>query len=300
MGALPWEQFERRPPGGLWARLIGYDGRKEGSDDGVYEGAPSFDLTFGAVQVGLDLRREEGSNGERDQAGVYAAFGHAKGDVEHDYLTLGEVDAGDVEMSAASLGGYWTRTGREGWYVDGVLQGTFYDVDMEARRGVGETDTDGWGLAASLEGGYPFPLRDGWLVEPQGQLVYQYLDFDAFEDRAARVAYDDLDSLAGRLGARLARTWDAAGPGEAPQPAAIWGRFNIWQEFLSNPTTTFSGFGRSVPFTSDLDDTWAEFEIGADMKQNESVSFYGDISYQVTFDGEADSFGAEAGLRWHW
>ena len=134
------------------------------------------------------------------------------------------------------------------------------------------------------------------MVEPQAQLVYQTFDFDDFDDVAAEVSYSDTDSLAGRLGARLARSWDA-GTETAAAAGGRSGRGSTsGRSSWTNATTTFSAFGSSVPFTGSLDDTWAEFEVGADMKAHaEAWSFYGDLSYQVTFDGEADSFGAEVG-----
>ena len=59
--------------------------------------------------------------------------------------------------------------------------------------------TQGFGFAASLEGGYPF--HDGWLLEPQAQLVYQTINIDDFNDGVADVRYSNTDSLAGRIGA---------------------------------------------------------------------------------------------------
>jgi outer membrane autotransporter protein len=301
MGALPWpEDFAEAPHAAIWARMIGYDGHKDAEGDAEnILGSPSFDLTFGTVQVGTDLHRAEGGNGQRDRAGAYFAFGRADASVEHQQGSH-RVDGGDTKFDAVSLGGYWTRTGANDWYLDGVLQATWYDVHMSSHRGVGDGDTTGWGLAVSGEGGYPFAFDDGWVVEPQAQLVYQTFSFDDFDDLAAEVSYSDTDSLAGRVGARLARSWEAGTAGD-PQPATVWARVNLWHEFLENATTTFSAFGGSVPFTGSLDDSWGEIEIGADMKARaEAWSFYGNLSYQVTFDGDADSFGAETGLKWRW
>ena len=301
MGVLPWpEDFQKEPPGGFWARAIGYHGQKDGSSNGE-DIAPDYDLTFGALQIGLDVLREERSSGDRDRAGAYAVFGRADANVDHE-IGGRTVNAGDTSFDAVSLGGYWTRTGAEGWYLDGVLQATWYDVKMSSHRGVGNGDTEGWGLAASAEGGYPFALDDnGWTLEPQGQLIYQTFSFDDFDDLAAEVSYSDTDSLAGRIGGRLTRTWDAAGDGGPPEPAAVWARVNLWHEFLNNPTTTFSAFGQSVPFTGSLDDSWGEIEIGADMKARaEAWSFYGNLNYQATFDGEATAYGAEAGVKYRW
>ena len=129
-----------------------------------------------------------------------------------------------------SVGGYWTHFGPSDWYLDGVLQATWYDVTMTGRRGLRDGETDGWGLAASLEGGYPFDLGDGWLIEPQAQLIYQAIDLADFNDGAADVRYSDEDSLAGRIGARLARNWDLEaaqgdGPGTGRLPRCARPRF---------------------------------------------------------------------------
>ena len=54
----------RRRRSAIWARLIGYDGHKDAEGDAEnILGSPSFDLTFGAIQVGTDLHRAEGGNG---------------------------------------------------------------------------------------------------------------------------------------------------------------------------------------------------------------------------------------------
>ena len=144
----------------------------------------------------------------RDRAGIYGVLGHADGSVEHDFGDE-TVDAGDTTFDAFSLGGYFTRTGPSDWYVDAVLQYTWYNIEMTSARGLGSVDTDAGGLAASIEGGYPYPIGDdGWAVEPQAQLVYQNLNIDDFEDIAAEIEYEDTDSLAGRIGARVFREWD--------------------------------------------------------------------------------------------
>ena len=67
------------------------------------------------------------------------------------------------------------------------MQGTWYDMQMTSRRGLRDGDPDGFGFAASLEGGYSFLLGGGWLFEPQAQLVYQALDIDDFNEGAADV-----------------------------------------------------------------------------------------------------------------
>lgn len=115
--------------------------------------------------------------------------------------------AGHDDFTAYSVGGYWTT----GWYLDSVVQATFYDVDGVSGR-LPTLETNGWGLAASLEGGAPFRLGGGWQLEPQARLVYQTVDLDDTHDVGAFVHFKDVDSLAGRIGVRFANTFTAPGP----------------------------------------------------------------------------------------
>ena len=303
MGGLPWPEstlVDGRPQG-IWTRLIGWDGSYEGHEDGVLGGSPTFDYSFYALQLGADLWRNDESEDMRDRAGIYGVLGHADGSVEHDFGDE-TVDAGDTTFDAFTLGGYFTRTGPSDWYVDAVLQYTWYNIEMTSARGLGSVDTDAGGLAASIEGGYPYPIGDdGWAVEPQAQLVYQTLNIDDFEDIAAEVEYEDTDSLAGRIGARVFREWADTGVGRRAaaalglgprQPLARPDR-RADDDLLrrrrrrcrSSPSSTSPGpSSRSAP-TSRTASGW---------------SVFGDAAYQVTFDGDADSIGGELGLKYRW
>ena len=98
-------------------------------------------------------------------AALYFAIGRGEGDVEHSLPNL-RVRGGSNEFDGYSIGGYWTHFGPSGWYLDGVLQGTWYDFSTKPRRFL-ETDTDGFGLAASLESGYPIHLGSASCSSPR-------------------------------------------------------------------------------------------------------------------------------------
>lgn len=293
-------------PDGAWGRIIGYWGHRDGSPIGIYgrEG-PEFDYNFGAFQLGLDLYREEHENSQRDNAGLYLAFGRAHADVEHNILGF-KFQGGEDDFNAISVGGYWTRFGDNNWYLDGVLQGTWYDMDMSSNRtlpGLRDGETNGFGFTASLEGGYPFDLGYDWLLEPQAQLVYQTLEIDDFNDGAADVRYANTDSLAGRIGLRLTRDWDvdeATSAGAKPRQFTLWGRGDLWHEFLGDPTTEFSSATGFIPFTADLGETWGKLGIGAAMQLTEASTFYGNVNYAASFEGDADAWEAKVGYKVQW
>ena len=169
-----------------------------------------------------------------------------------------------AETLPSAVYGYWMHFGPSDWCIDGVLQGTLYQASMSGNRGLLGGKIDGWGVAASPEGGYPSHFDAGWLLEPQAQLIYQAIDFNDFND-FYDVRYSEEDSLAGRVGLRLARSWDleeaqgdgrGTGPRSEVRQASLWLRGDLWHEFLEEPTIEFSSARSFIPFTADLTGSW--------------------------------------------
>lgn len=287
---------------GMWGRLVYVDGERD-SSRGIYRDGPSYDYTLGAVQLGHDLYRHEEAGEHRDHAGLYLAAGYAETEVDHYTGTR----AGDDRVDAYTIGGYWTRydakddpEDREEPYVDAVLQATWYEVRANPAVDLPRMETEGWGFAASLEGGYPFALDKGWLLEPQGQLIYQWFDFDDASDVAATVRFDDTDSLVGRLSARLSRDWIHHDDPDFPLQSTGWLRLGIWHEFKGEPVTEFSSDRGYIPFTADLGGTWWEAELALTREIDRNVFFYGNVGYSQGFDDDRRSWEGKIGLRADW
>lgn len=281
---------------GFWGRLMYVDGEKDAKPYGIYGGdGPSYDYTFGAVQLGVDLMRKERDNGARDHAGIYGAIGYAETQVEHVFHNM----AGDVRTDGYTIGGYWTRYSERDAYLDGILQATWYDVDAHSRRDV-TLSTEGVGLAASIEGGYPFRTRNDWIIEPQGQLIYQWLDLDDTSDTAADVRFTDTESLVGRLSAKLSRSWGHPGYESGPLTRTGWARIGVWYDFMGDPVTEFSSRHGFVPFHSDMGGGWWEVEVGYTGDLDRNRFLYTNIGYQQGFDDDRRSWEAKLGFRANW
>jgi outer membrane autotransporter protein len=233
------------------------------------------------------------SDGSRDHAGLYAAIGLLTGDVTHFDQTF----AGADNLSAYSLGGYWTHFGARGWYLDAILQGTWYI--RGASTSLPALTTNGWGFASSLEAGYPIHLGGGFLIEPQAQIVYQNVSFGDGNDTAATVQFRNIDSLAARIGARLARTWSLD---DSAQPRSItaWIRPSLWNEFRGDPQTLFSSATGPVPFQSDIGGTWVEVNAGLDAHITKATSLFASVGYQVSTNGSMTAYNGKGGLRVAW
>jgi outer membrane autotransporter protein len=104
--------------------------------------------------------------------------------------------------------------------------------------------------------------------------------------------------LAGRIGARVARDWDVEG--DPKRKVTLWGRADLWHEFLGDRTTEFSSATGFIPFTADLGDSWATLGIGAAMQVSDATSLYGNVNYETSFNGDADTWAGKVGLKIQW
>ena len=277
----------------VWGRTVFIHGDRE-SQLGVYGlTGPQYEGDFIIGQGGVDLYRDRDESGAT-HVGVYGAVGTGNVDVTH---IIRNTNAGEDDLTGYSLAGYATYYGAGGWYVDGVLQGTWYDLTADPKR-MRSLETDGVGLGASFEGGYAFDLGGGWAVEPQGQLIYQNIDISNSADIGAAIRFHDEESLEGRIGVRFVGSWL---PGESGEPGlvSVWFRPSVWHEFLDGPQTEFNWSGGSIAFQSVPVD-WLDLDFGASGRIGSATFVFASVGYQTAIEGEADSIEAEVGLQTTW
>jgi outer membrane autotransporter protein len=272
----------------VWSRVLLRDGEREGKD-GRLGGRSRYDYDYFAAQMGVDLVRDGGDRGDQF-AGLYAAYGSGDGEVRH----FTQVRAGKDKFNAYTLGGYWTRFTPTGWYVDGVVQASRYGMKALSSR-LGTVKTDGYGFVASLEGGRALRMG-GVTVEPQAQLMAQTVSLDDVADIAAQVRFEDIDSFAGRIGARVARTWADGDDGAV----TLWGRTSLWYEFRGDTKAAFSSAAGFIPLHADLGGEWVEFNGGVTANVTGGLSVHANLRYETDFGGRQHSYGLQAGLQLRW
>jgi len=176
------------------------------------------------------------------------------------------------------------------------VQGTWYDATASGR--LPALETDGLGFAASIEGGYPFLLDNGMVLEPQAQLVYQHVSLGDTSDVGGPVGFEDGQSLLGRIGVKLSKTWQLD-PASDPDPREVegWVRASLTNEFLGQPKAVFASEDGDVPFQADLSGLGFTLDAGFDAEVADDVSIFGSFDYEQKFDGDARAFGGEVGLK---
>lgn len=285
----------------LWGRIFGKTGNVDVGSDSIAEAVskfeehgPSYDYSLGGLQVGTDLLRQQDAGGTRDVAGLYVGLATARAEVE---AVLGD-EAGEASATAYAIGGYWTRSGDEGWYLDAVVQGTFNQLSTRTLEGQ-NLDTEGWAFAGSIEAGYPFHLGEGWSLEPQAQLIYQIASINDAADDFGTVSFDDSSAAYGRVGVRLAKDWETADH----RAISTWAHADLWSTFDATATTTFASLAGTNPVSlpTDLGGTWATVGLGLSGQLNDSVTLFGTADYSMRFDdAEGQSYGGQAGVRVRW
>ncbi|WP_457584338.1 autotransporter family protein [Ensifer canadensis] len=255
-----------------WARVFGQDAKM--SWTGTL--TPTFDGTLFGLQAGIDLFGWESGSDQHDRVGVFVSHTRMNGDVESP--TLGGIDAifGDVDVDGTSIGATWTHVGPQGWYLDGVVMGTWFGGDATSSAGE-SIDVDGSGVALSLEGGYPIALTQDWTLEPQAQIIWHHLSLDDTADRFSSVSFDADDGVTGRLGFRLQGNVETEAARFQPYFKA-----NLWHEFDAEDRVSFD----TSPILTERGGTAIEIGGGVVAKLTETTSVYATADYTTNLGGE--------------
>ena len=264
---------------------------------------PHASGNLGGFQGGIDLLR--GSliiAGHSERAGLYGAYGDVSADVNGLVANPAATayiftHTGSLNLNAWSVGGYWTHVGPGGWYLNADLQGTWYGGSASTQ--FARLDTNGTGFIASLESGAPFALPQlgpGFVLEPQGQLLWQKVSFAHAYDGLGDVELGDTTGPSGRIGLR--GKWTIVTGDQVWQPYL---RANLWQDWGAEANTTYSGTS-IVPL--EAHGTQLQFGAGLTAQINASISLFARADYEFavgnTQNNWRSSVQGSLGARYTW
>ena len=252
------------------------------------------------LQIGHDFILDENEKtGIRRHIGGYVAYGHNENDFRDEYRAkngyiVDDHYTGKGRTDAISVGGYGTFYGNNGGYVDLVGQVTYLRNKYNARSNE-SVHQNGWGAALSAETGKSFIVYgNNWFVEPQAQLVYQYLSLDDFNDRIRHVDQHDPSALRGRVGMRFGYNGDIR---DNLPSSSFYGIANIWHDFV-NPKSV--DIGRDN-LKEEYAKTWGEVGLGIQLPITRQSNFYSDIRYEKNFGSDKrKGFKGTMGYKYTW
>lgn len=266
----------------------------------------AYDTDMLSAQIGYDFALQRTNDKGHRLTGVYAAYTRANADffdhlrAEH-ALILEDKYTGKGKATGWALGINHTRYAENGSYLDLVGQLTFLSNKYTSRE-LYSAKNKGTSYLVSAEVGRPFVLNKhernqaNWLIEPQAQLSYQYLDMAGFNDNQRQVEQGNIHSLRGRLGARLAYNQPAGY--ENSQTKTFYLTANLLHDL---------NHAKSVKIGKDkirdkYEKTWWDIGLGIQHPISQKVYVYIDVSYKGSFTGERkhEGYRGGVGLKYNW
>ena len=250
--------------GQAWARIIGKHSKDEGKERFNYE------TDIYGVQAGYDFNIKNSEDGNR-YTGFYFTNTTASTDFYDRYRAQNGIIASDkytgkVKTKDFSLGLTTTKYYNNGFYLDLVGQLSFINNKYNSRDGVSAKQR-GNALAFSVEGGKNYGLGSNWAIEPQAQLIYQYLNLKDFNDGVREVHHGNDSALRARLGFRTT------------YKKSFYSIANVWHDF-SNTTEANIGSDR---IKEKYSATWGEIGLGVQLPITNSAYVYSDVRYERSF-----------------
>lgn len=226
-------------------------------------------------------------------------MGQLDGDLNVRGFASGIADqaVGGNDLRSQYLGLYATYQHPNGLYVDTVLQGGRhrYSVSpLTASSSHGKGDS----LLASVEVGRGFTLAQGWVLEPQLQLMHQRIDLDGVNIAGADVHQDSHGGWAVRAGLRV--TGELSSAAGVLQP---YGRVNLYSGSKGWDVTRFTGPAGFADVATGTGGVSTELAAGATLALSARTSLYGELGSVWASSGPARHQGglnASVGLRVRW
>ena len=292
-----WQDVEKQS----WGRVIGkhlkLDGKERfGLKTNMYgfQVGHDFDVKTKQDDEGKLTRRFTGLyfGALRSHSKFYDEYRAKNGVVIADKLTS------RVKTTALNLGVTDTRYNENGTYIDWVGQLSWLNNRYSSVDGT-QAKNHGWGAALSVETGRPYALGkdktnngDSWILEPQAQLIAQYLRLGNFNDGTRAVSQKGY-GLRGRVGFRLAYNK----PNDKQRTRTYYFIGNIWHDFKATGNALI---GRDK-LTEKFDRTWWELGLGSQFSLSENTYLYADARYEKSFDSnQHKGYQGTVGVKYSW
>nr|WP_318382426.1 autotransporter outer membrane beta-barrel domain-containing protein [uncultured Enterobacter sp.] len=253
------------------------------------------------LQLGGDVAQWSTNGQDGIHAGVMAGYANQKSRTTSGltgYRSRGTTNGYSTGLYATW---YENEAAREGLYVDGWLQYSWFDHSVKGDEIAAEYYRSR-GFTGSLESGYAFRAGGtgsadkrgtGFWLEPQVQATWMGVKAsDVIEHNGTRVQARGQDNLRSRLGIK------AYARSEGPATGANDAEFRpyiqtSWIHDSNNFGVRMDGTDSIVAGTRNV----AEVKVGLESRLNSDVNLWGDISHQAGDHGFSDSQAA-LGIRY--
>lgn len=112
----------------IWGRMFGDQYRQNLSTfaDQRYKG------NQWGMQFGVPVYRAEHDDGQLDTLGLMAGYARGWGDMRARNIYGNNIEIGNIDVDAYSLGAYWTLTWEDEAYIDAIVMHSWLSIDTES------------------------------------------------------------------------------------------------------------------------------------------------------------------------
>lgn len=280
----------------LWARLFKENKTVEGKNRFEYKSR------IEGVQVGNDFRISYDENSYR-LTGIYFAYAKADVNFYDKYRAVAgnissDKNTGTGKSEIFSLGLTSTQYNENGSYFDLAGQVSWLH-NRYIPKDNPKVYQKAWGLTLSSEIGKTYELKatknGEWYIEPQSQLIYQFLGLGSFNDGIRYVDQSNHYGLRGRIGLRL--NYNSYGNSNKNGTKQIYAIANLWQDFLKTREITI---GRDK-IKEKYDKTIGELGLGLQFPVSGKSYIYADIRYEHSLNSSRHKgYRGTLGIKYTW
>ena len=272
-----------------WGRFIA--ARKDIKQNGVLNTHSKGNYT--GLQLGSDIWQD---NDWR----IGAYFGYLYGDLKVNGFASGvNGDVGKNTTDTYFIGAYGTYTHDDGSYLDLVVQAARHKINIKPNSNT-NSKQKGYGATASIELGKPFTFSDmGWKLEPQVQIIHQWLDLDKSHIKGnTTVKHSNNNAWLFRIGGRLEN--DFVTDFGTLRPYA---RVNLFYSPNGADHTHFATPSYTKTIRSGASHTSTELAIGGSVDINTQFTAYGELGHTWSNGGNTRvkaPINGSIGLKANW
>lgn len=250
---------------GIWGRIVGQHDRLS-----PHSSTTSTDYTVDTwqLQAGTDMELMSSSGGNL-VGGLSLRYGTIDGDITSPYGN------GAISSSGYGLGSTLTWYGNGGFYVDGQVNLTWFDSDLNSTTAATRlaSGNNGFGYALGVEAGQQIAISPGWSLTPQAQLSFSGLSYRDFTDAfGAKVSLGRDNDLKLRLG--LSTDYENSWMGEAGtrNRLQVYGIANLYYDLSPDARTDVAG----VALRNSQERLWGGLGLGGTYAwDNEKYAVHG-------------------------
>lgn len=245
----------------------------------------NFDVNTSLIQIGGDLVRKDLANDWHLTAGPSFSAGRQRSknkDTARQLRPGLSEQVGKNYTTALGVGGYLTAWNDDGTYLDTVLQVTRYDNSLNS---LNNAKINSYGTVLSAEVGKPFTLVNQLRLEPQVQVMGQYLNVSQTETQGVKLKEQNLFVGQARGGLRLYNE------GQTVQPYL---QADIVQLLGDKPGVKMN----DETLTPDIEKAYWQAGMGMNARFTPQLSAYAEASYAHNFGRGYEGYNGNIGVKY--